>query len=143
MFPNRGYCRIIVTSEEDKKFVDDYLSLDDFEYGYMGQDMILVASKEEIVSGRDFPLVYNGKYEGDLDGLMNLAKSKNILISFHFMHEDESKIYRINSLNSSSILNDEVVKLLNNQLNLNLTIEDVAKTSLINDLEELFRNYNR
>lgn len=71
-FPYKGYGRISVQTESDIQKVKDILQeMDDFEFGYLPDDLIAVSS---------LGLVPVGKFDPDLDELKKRCDAKGIEI---------------------------------------------------------------
>ena len=76
-FPYKGFGRIIVDKPEDVQKVKDILkAMDEFEFGYLPEDLIAVRGEPD-------HNVYVGKFEPDLDKLEALCKAKGIEIETH------------------------------------------------------------
>lgn len=83
-FPYKGYGRIIVkTPEEKQKVIDLIKEIDDFEFPYMPKDVIAVEKQDTT------DVVYIGKFEPDLDELIQRCKQQGISIVIKTMTSAE------------------------------------------------------
>ena len=91
-FPHKKQMGINLKSEEDKIKILEFLKQDSFEYHYLNQDCINILDDDRFYkydqNGSGL-ISYNGKYDGDMKGLLNFASENNIEISIICNEGDE------------------------------------------------------
>jgi hypothetical protein len=145
-FIAKGYSRIFVESEEAATFVRDFFEKDDeFEYGYMHTKMILVCDIDN--TNLDWKLEYNGKFEGNLEGMLLAAKRADIRVVVAIAYDsDNLGLEYFKSLESSDPRKDAVLDLLIRKLEDNgVTVSEdrevIRDSGIYESLIELFAKY--